>query len=402
MIVYARKLLEHNLTQISLVLYVALIVAIPIKASLTNAVIVVTALCWVFAKGYKELSLTWQNSIVRYLVLFYLLLVLSLIYSSEQGHGVQFLFRRIPLVLIPLILPFFLKYVHQRHIVSTWVITWLSASFYSLASTIYVYGFNPENLSYFSWVLPNTIGIDSNYYSLFCSATLTILLNDFFIGKSLKTSSLIYFILILYFFTFLALLSSRTTFFSTSILILCAPLFFCFSKGISKRVGALYFGVGISIVLTVFWAIPYLKEKTFLLMSEKDPRYFQFQAGWNVVRCSPIFGVGIGDAQDHLMKQYEILGFREGIENKYNVHNEYLHTAISAGIPALATFLILLALCFKIALRNRNFAQFGFIIVFASGCLTEVVLNRFNGIAFFSILLATLFIKPFNETHSSR
>ncbi|MGE0588238.1 MAG: O-antigen ligase family protein [Cyclobacteriaceae bacterium] len=387
-------------SRVSAALYFTLVFAIMIKPSAVNAVLMLIIALWLYSRGYLSLPVLWKSNIVKYLAVFYLALAISALLSEDQHHGLQVLFRRIPIIIIPFILPLFLNQVKRKHIVGTWVITWFIASLFSLFSTCYVYGFDFQNIAYFSWVLPNTLGIDSNYYALFCSATLILLVDDYFGDRALTKSRMIYLSLGAYFFFFLALLSSRTTFFSTSLVLLCLPFFI--NNQLSRKAIVFSLTSGVVIISLLFFSIPYLREKTFLVLSENDARYYEFQAGWEVIKGAPLFGVGLGDTSKHLMEQYQTIGFDEGIKNEYNVHNEFLHVAMSAGILTLLVFLLPLTYCVREAVRSKSFAQFGFILVFVLACFTEVVLNRFNGIMFFSILLTTLFIKPFYEKHSSR
>jgi O-antigen ligase len=152
----------------------------------------------------------------------------------------------------------------------------------------------------------------------------------------------------------------------------------------------------------IFVSVPFLREKTLSIFERKDPRYFETKAGLEVYKQSPVFGLGITDFEPPLMKEYEKLGFQEGIDNSYNDHNEYLHLAIIAGLPALLCFILILVECFRQALRRHSYFGMAFNILFFASCLTEVVLNRHKGIIFFAFFATLIYIFPKHEKDPAR
>ncbi|WP_208151997.1 O-antigen ligase family protein [Winogradskyella pelagia] len=109
------------------------------------------------------------------------------------------------------------------------------------------------------------------------------------------------------------------------------------------------------------------------------------------------FGVGIGDRQDVLNKQYEIINFKAGMLNQYNNHNQYLSEFLKSGILGGLVFLVLMALLIKSAFTSN---QLGLITVlfFAIACGLESYLFRQHGVIIFTFVIP-LFLNHKNTNY---
>jgi len=101
---------------------------------------------------------------------------------------------------------------------------------------------------------------------------------------------------------------------------------------------------------------------------------------------NPLFGVGIGDVQELLDQCY----FKEKsnfTKEKYNSHNQYLYTWLSAGIIGVLIFLSLLGYYFKKAIQYNDSIMFSVLVLYCIIFLFENVLSRQSGVIFFSFIL---------------
>lgn len=121
-------------------------------------------------------------------------------------------------------------------------------------------------------------------------------------------------------------------------------------------------------------------------------RVQSWHAGFNILKESPIIGTGVGDAENDLMKEYSKLGYEENRSLELNEHNQYLQIANQSGMIGLFIFLMTIINGFSVAVKSRNFLQFGFISAMALVCLVEAFLSRQAGITFFAFFYCLLFM----------
>jgi len=121
-------------------------------------------------------------------------------------------------------------------------------------------------------------------------------------------------------------------------------------------------------------------------------RVQSWRAGFNILKESPIIGSGVGDAESRLMSEYSKLGYLENRTLELNEHNQYLQIANQSGMIGLFIFLMTIISGFSMAIKNRNFLQFGFIFVMAMVCMVESFLSRQAGTTFFAFFYCLLFM----------
>lgn len=379
------------------VLYFAFVITLPLKASINNTAIIALAITWIVAfsvrDAYGSIRRSW---IYGALLINFLILFLSLLYSGDVKNGFSDITRKLPLLAIPWLF-LFITEDQKRNLLRLYVITWFIVTIYSLITTFLKIGIQFDHLAYFSWKLPETLGIASNYYALFIGAGVLVVLDD--VSKKYIFPDRSYHIgLCLYLILFLAMLGSRNVFFVVFAAVSFKIIYDVFKK---SRGWALVTIAGCVLsFLLVFIKFPYLKSKTLSIYElgiEKEPRYMEFVSGISVIREFPLFGVGIGDVDHHLNRYYQLYHFTEGLEKKYNVHNEYLYHGMAAGIPGLLSFLVFTILCIRASWLSGKFLPRAFCALFFLASLTEVILFRNKGIAFFAFFLSLLFITRTDE-----
>lgn len=100
-----------------------------------------------------------------------------------------------------------------------------------------------------------------------------------------------------------------------------------------------------------------------------------------------LLGLGIGDVQAQLNKCYQKEFNSKVYQWKdYNSHNQYAFFWLSSGVFGLLSFLILLFLLLKDALKKRSAIFMHFILIFSIVFLTENVLVRSDGLLLFSLI----------------
>ncbi len=98
------------------------------------------------------------------------------------------------------------------------------------------------------------------------------------------------------------------------------------------------------------------------------------------------FGVGTGDFQEKLDKQYKLVKFRFGMQGDVNNHNQYLEEFLKTGILGGFLFLILVFMLLKQGFHIRGFGLV-FALFFAIASMVESYLNRQHGVVVFSFMI---------------
>lgn len=101
---------------------------------------------------------------------------------------------------------------------------------------------------------------------------------------------------------------------------------------------------------------------------------------FQLIKESPVLGLGIGDFREEIISQFHESGFNEAILNKLDPHNQYITTWASMGIAGL---LLLLAILYNLivpAYRKGQRLAFALGLFVALACISESILIRHWGI----------------------
>ena len=200
----------------------------------------------------------------------------------------------------------------------------------------------------------------------------------------------------------IVLLSSKI-----NLLILGGTLVYFFISGMihAKRktnlilIASAFVGV---IVLTLFYnpSIKERAERSIQVIShaqaiEKSDtesnaaRILIWQSAWTLLKENPL-GLGVGDVNIELEKQYKKDGFT-GIESKkLNAHNQFLQTGVALGFPGLILLLFVFILPFISLKKQQNGILFYFLIVCFVNALVEGILETQKGVVFFGFFYCLL------------
>jgi O-antigen ligase len=111
-----------------------------------------------------------------------------------------------------------------------------------------------------------------------------------------------------------------------------------------------------------------------------------------------VFGVGTGDIQDELNKEYKLLADKDlAIENNLNAHNQYLEVLIENGCIGFLLFLSLFAMMIYISVREGNLIYLIFTLIVFVSFMFETMLNRLAGVSFFSLFSFLLIYANINK-----
>lgn len=332
------------------------------------------------------------------LLVLFLLIVLSLIYTEDFGAGVQKIQR---VLIIPL---FFFIYSSiglskklSLQILKSIVFIVLIATVYSHTVVIDSFIENGEssirslfNLNYSYLNLGNTLDIHPTYYSYFI-LTATIVTVDLLKKSKSIILKFLYVLLILYFSFFIVHLSSRIGLLGLYIVLLFNVILFIRSSGSWKK-GALILAVVHLTLFAIVWNIGVTKYRIQHIFGFEYYTGYKVNDGQHKLRLweaainanhNFIFGNGMGDINETLKEQYVSLDNDKAIDENYNAHNQFIEYYVGIGILGLFTFIYILYTYAITFLRAKNYLGLQFIIITSVLCLTESLWSRHHGFVFF-------------------
>ena len=137
-----------------------------------------------------------------------------------------------------------------------------------------------------------------------------------------------------------------------------------------------------------------LKEDLTASMNSKtgEPRALRWDCAAELIRQSPIYGHGAGSEVALLKDCY----YREKLYHSYlndlNAHNEYLSMLIKFGLPGLLLLLWLFFTGARMAVRQQDIPFAAFLIITATVCFSENILDANKGIFFFAFFYSLFYL----------
>jgi O-antigen ligase len=350
------------------------------------------------------------------IVIFYLLHIAALTYSSNLSFGFLDIQIKLSLLLLPVLFvcsdkfkdidisKVILFYVAGAYIAC--VINLLLASFKYLFVDFDPIHFSPENISTFQH-----IGYFSIYLNFAWFAAYFLLLKN-------KYNKIIQFFLALSlpFFAFFILLTGSKN--GIILLVILASLITTYAIIKTKK---LYLGLSIFVALIVSLLYIFTGESVINKRIERAlnsttnystidktskestaARMMAWDASIDLIRENFIFGVGSGDIKDELMNKYSQKGYTGILEEKLNPHNQYLQTFGALGIIGFLVIVTMYLSIFIYAIKKREILMFAFILIVIISSLTESILERQAGVFFFAFFASLFLVTNMNKGVKSK
>ena len=112
-------------------------------------------------------------------------------------------------------------------------------------------------------------------------------------------------------------------------------------------------------------------------------RIILWKSALNLFKNNPVLGVGTGDIKDELMQEYLKFDFQEGVQKKFNCHNQYLQFAATLGIIGILVFLMIFVIPLKEAYQAKNIVVILFLMLVLGNVFFESMLETNAGLLFF-------------------
>ena len=343
----------------------------------------------------------------------FLVLLISLLYTSNFIRIDQPLSTRLSLIIVPISFGFlnatdrkldfkflenFIKLIIFFHFVfCIWIIFYLyQLGFYSSKMNLYV------AISYLTnemWYIKQ----HPIYSSIFIS--ISILLTFFYVLKINKKNTYLIVIPLLITMLYVLLVLERKSVFLS--LLISLILTFCFFSKISinsKLIKLIILVIG---VLTFFFTTTgrfkeLYNNKTYSVVNSNNStslRYAIYTCALKKIKEAPLFGFGIGDTQNELEKCYN-KSSKALINKTYNSHNQYLSYFLSCGIIGFFLLLYIVIKTIFNAIKKKNMILFSITIFFSISMLFENILERQSGVILFSFYICLFSFHNFSGTQT--
>jgi O-antigen ligase len=338
--------------------------------------------CWIFSGEWK---LKWENlksaNFLWIWMAFFLLNLLSLCWTANMDNGLFNIQVKLLLFILPIGMASFRFDVTQtRRLLGTFIFSLTACGLFMLTRSIYVYFSEGINTFYYQDFCHRVV--HPAYLSMYFCTGIMILFHGIllqnFSPKPWKISAII---LCLFFAVIIFLLSSKLGLIS---MILLFGGYIVYSIIRFKR----YFvGIGALLVLAIGFfvalkAFPQVGERINNMkqmftshgpinpaeVESNQVRFLIWEADAALIERHPLGGVGVGDAQDSLLGEYQLRGMTGAYHKNLNAHSQIFQTGIEIGIPGLILLLLLFVAPVLYAIRR----QYGFLVLTASLILLNI------------------------------
>ena len=348
-----------------------------------------------------------ENRVLLAFPLYFIVLCISLAYTTQLNEGLDLTIRSASLLFFPLIFLFVKEDAATVKRLFDFLLVGIVISFFVnlffgmyscyevISSKTIINNDIEETISTFLYALKQggeyMMGtefskmVNPNYISLYILLVLSYYLKN---RMTTKLKTFVFIILFLYLF----LLASRAAY--LILFIMCLILIFNI-KDNSKRytmfimmlLGTTLF-IGNSRVFNSYNEYKNLENEEVSSTTIEKTRLLTWYSAWQLIKQSPLIGYGVGDANEVLIEKYKELNYIRNYRNRYNAHNQFLQTYLQTGFIG---FSILLYIFIQLGLRlQRSKNEFLVFIVLTISVLFESMLVRFNGIVFLSIIMPLL------------
>jgi O-antigen ligase len=402
-------------TKGSITYYVALIVMLimPIYHWYLPPFMVLWFIFWLFAikqmvEDLKHISLNYKILFVLF-ILFYIWQLAGMLYSDNTEAGWRNIILRISLCLFPLVLLSPGELIRKRVNTLLWVfaLCTLLFLFICLGYALYrslnlqngIWNFNPhpqdETWLNFFYGAEFAFLQHPSYLSMSVIFSFFISTESFYNRSLKKLFRFLWLAVSICLMVALYLLSSRAEILAA---IIALPVYFIYKYRVKNivKIGGLLILI---VLFFLFILIPVFKSnarfsyyftddqnKQLSSIISKEGRVEIWKSSLHIVRHNFIFGVGTGDIQDELNKEYKKMSVNnEEIPNNLNAHNQYLEVLLENGFIGLMLFISIFGIMFYIAIKEANLIYLMFIIIVLISFTFETMLNRLAGVSFFAL-----------------
>ncbi len=363
-----------------------------------------------FAAHLRRLA---QNRVALIMLLYYLGLLLSSLYSPSPKEAQEELLSKIPFLAWPILLG---TLSPKRQVALPWLLRWwviavTLALLAAFAGSLVNYLACPDPAVFYFQELIRYSRVPPHYFGLFVNFSYALLLYGLLHPQEAlfpRAPALLMVILLAFSLIFIAVRMQYLVFG----LVNAAILFGYFRKRYSPWSALLLLLLGLVLFLGMTWSFSGSRQRlrdtfnelrSFREVSDDkqtNPRKYLWLTAGQVVQERPLLGTGLGAENPALhrkLAQVQIQFWNGSTEyylheKKYNYHSAYLQTLAAQGLLGLLLLLALFVFGYRYGVRNCSMPAAAklFLLIAAVSFLTESMLQRQAGVLFFSFFYALL------------
>ncbi|HTE27550.1 O-antigen ligase family protein [Flavitalea sp.] len=378
------------------------------------AIVSLVIFCGFFNTGIEKLRLLRQRPALLFIVLFYILQILSLYLSRDKDRAWLYLQVRIPLLLFPISLGLiYIRHALKVRIYFVYALITTLAALVCLVSAMIIFNRTGDSGFIYNDSLSDAIGKQSVYFALMVNVAIfsyAYLAINNYLAPGFKKLAIfcIAFLMLIHF-----MLASRMeiVFLYTSAIVFA--LYYFFIKKKNRKAGFIMIGALVCCGIAFVQLFPKTLNRfnelvypTYDFKSDAVESHYNMQltpeqwnglnirlaiwnCGFEVVKRHPVMGVSIGDKDQALLDVFKEKEFKFGIRTNKNMHNTYLDILASMGVVGLIVFLTgFIILPLKSCVRSRDLIGLLVIIDFILSFITETYPDRSMGCIIFSFFIA--------------
>lgn len=376
------------------------------KLPLTGGVIFL-GLSWIFTFRFKNKIQTLINQPTAIgFILFYLIHLVSIIYTQNLDAGWRDLQLKVTVLLLPLFMMSTHLFTSQKKMTLLHLFSFLMIlmSIADMAMSFSDYFITEDSTVFYYKKLPHILSSKPHYVAWYYCFAMFIIIYQVITEKKHRALWLVGFIFLL---TSLILLSSRAYLLAFFSVFIVSILTWTMTHKITKTLWIKLL-IGIIGFITILFFNPKTNSRindTIVELQkfmgtdthrQTNPRVYLWEYAVDLIAKKPLLGYGIGDAKEELnnaLKKCDA-NFWNGEENipihtkNLNFHNQFLQTWAEVGILG---FLLLAFLMIRpFLLKNQHPLFLIFLAITLIGFLTESMLERQAGVVLFAFMYPLL------------
>lgn len=336
----------------------------------------------------------------------YIMYAISMLYTSNVSDGWQNMEKKLSFIIFPLF--FFVSdmtYLSSKRIKALFY-AFLSGLLLFIVSNMLwaIYDFivlDAPIRRFLGWEITKINYIHHTYIAMYACFGIIYSFVELF-DNHLKSKGKIAFLLstLVLSTLFVILVESRAGILCMFLLFACLFAWLFFVK--KKRMITMCVGTALAVLLVIFFLLfpsglnRIIKTQQDLVDTEhkEDIRITLLKAGLSVAKENCMFGVGVGDRCDVLIKYYEDNNLECG---DLNSHNQFVDTTISIGMLGLLLLLGYFVLPIVLFAINKRWdvVMLLFLFSIAFNAVFEAVFETQTGILYFNFIFCLLFYDRF-------
>lgn len=370
-------------------------VTFPFSRKLSIYILIGIIVFQIIYGGIAPILNSFKNKGVLIFTSLFFVLLLSITYSSNDLlFSIE---KKVSLLIFPVIISAStLNSNFLRYSLASFVLGCVVLSVYSLVYTI------QNNGSLDTEMTINAVGLSHVYSSMYIVFSIVILMHLINLQQRIYFKFIIGIILLFLLF-FLFFFGGKMAIISLITLLFIGSVYFIIKNKNNRFVRVIILILPIALFIisilnfdNVRSRFSYLVNKEHYFVGDNAwssiaVRFTVYACSYEIYKKSPVLGLGLGDVQHELDDCYKNRGF--GTVVGMNAHNQYIQLLLSSGVLGLLSFLVILTFSFLKAKQTEDTLLFSFTFIILMCCLTESILERQQGIMFYSYFGSLFYFK---------